>query len=165
MKKLTLALLATVALLTVGAATATADAKTSACTAGPTTYQGLRAKTWCGPATATVKVGGRTLQYRGGSCTRTPVAVELGIGTGIVDVKDPKALPRSFGISVGRVFGVGKAAGRDGIHQSVALVYVDGGKRFASLKAEVTLAGGRSRGTFTGRLLTGQAVSGSFRCS
>jgi hypothetical protein len=165
MKKLTLALLATVALLTVGAATSAAGAATSACTGGQTTYQGFRARTWCGPATAVVKVGGRTLQYRGGSCTRTPVALELGIGTGIVDAKDPKVLPRNFGISVGRIFGVGKAASRDGVFQSVALAYVDGGKRYASLKAEATLAGGRTRGTFTGRLLTGQPISGSFRCS
>lgn len=94
------------------------------------------------------------------------VAIELGIGTLILDSKDPRGgPPRSFGISVGRIFGVGKAAPRDGVYSSVTLAYVHNGKRFAASTAAATLQGGRTRGSFTGRLFTGEAISGTFRCS
>jgi hypothetical protein len=92
--------------------------------------------------------------------------VELGIGTLILDAKDPKGgLPRSFGVSVGRIFGIGKAAPKDGTYDSVMLAFVDRGKRYASMQAKAVLRGGRTRGSFTGRLLTGEPISGSFRCS
>jgi hypothetical protein len=165
MTKLILIVTATFALLTVGAATAKGGAWGVACKAGNTTYQGVRARTYCGSASAVVKIGGRTLKYRGGSCSRTPVAIELGIGTLIVDSKDSKALPRSFGISVGRIFGIGKAAARDGTYKDVMLVFVDNGTRYAVSKAEARLQGGRTRGSFTGRLFTGETISGTFRCS
>jgi hypothetical protein len=149
-----------------GAADAQGAASSSACTGGNTTYQGVRARAYCGPASATVTIGGRTLRYRGGSCIRNGVAVELGIGTVILDTKEPKGtLPRSFGISVGRIFGIGKAAPKDGTHPSLMLAFVDGGKRYASMQGKAVLAGGRTRGSFSGRLLTGQPISGSFRCS
>ena len=143
---------------------ASAPAASAACKPGNTTYQGLRARAYCGSASAIVKVAGRTLKYRGGSCTRNAVAVELGIGTLILDAKDPKVLPRSFGISVGRIFGIGKAAPKDGIYQSINIAYVDGGKRYASMQGKAVLAGGRTRGSFTGKLLTGESISGTFRC-
>jgi hypothetical protein len=158
-----LAALAGAALL--GAASAQGAASSSACAPGNTTYQGFGARTYCGSASATVKIGGRTLRYRGGSCIRNGVAVELGIGTLILDAKDPKVLPRSFGISVGRIFGIGKAAPKDGTYSSLMVAFVDGGKRYASAQGKAVLAGGRTRGSFTGRLLTGQPISGSFRCS
>jgi hypothetical protein len=163
MKKLILALTTALAVLTVGAATADSGASTLAC--GNTTYKGANARTYCGPASAVVKVGGRTLTYRGGSCMRNAVAIELGIGTVILDTKDPKPLPRSFGISVGRIFGLGKAAPRDGTYKSGMVAYVDAGKRYAAAGVKAVLSGGRTRGTFSGRLLTGQTVSGSFRCA
>ena len=164
MKKLILTITTAVVLLTVGAATAESGASSAAC--GNTTYQGLRARTYCGSASAVIKVGGRTLKYQGGSCMRNRLAIEFGIGTVILDAKDPKGpLPRSFGISVGRIFGIGKAAPKDGTYESVMLAFVDRGKRYASMKGKAVLSGGRTRGSFTGRLLTGQAISGSFRCS
>jgi hypothetical protein len=163
MKKLILAITTALAVLTVGAASADSGASNVAC--GNTTYKGARARTYCGPATATVKLGGRTLTYRGGSCMRNSVAIELGIGTVILDSKDPKPLPRSFGISVGRIFGIGKPAPKDGNYASVMIAYVDKGKRYASMQGKATLAGGRTRGSFTGKLITGEAVSGAFRCA
>lgn len=164
MKKLILTITAALALLTIGTATADSSASSVAC--GNTTYKGVRARTYCGPASATVKVGGRTLTYRGGSCIRNRVAVELGIGTMILDAKDPKGpLPRSFGISVGRIYGVGQPAPQDGTSRSGMLAYVDGGKRYAGAGLKAALSGSRTRGSFTRRLLTGQNVSGTFRCS
>lgn len=165
MRKLFLTITAAAALLTVGATMAAGPSSAADCKTRNTTYGGVRARAYCGPASAVVKIGDRTLRYRGGSCIRNRVAVELGIGTLILDAKDPKrTLPRSFGISVGRIFGIGKPAPRDGGYDSVILAYVDRGKRYASMQATAELSGGRTRGTFSGRLLTGQAVSGSFRC-
>ena len=165
MKNLVLILSAALGLLALGAATAQGGARAVACKSGNISYQGVRARTYCGTASAVVKVGGRTLKYRGGSCTRTAVATELGIGTLILDSKQPKTLPRSFGISVGRIFGVGKAAPRDGTYPSATLVFVDNGQQYASSTAAATLQGGRTRGSFTGRLFTGETFSGAFRCS
>lgn len=154
------------ALLAVGATAAAAKSSTAACASGNTTYGGVRARTYCGSASAVVKIGSRTLSYRGGSCMPNGVAIELGIGTVILDAKEPKGpLPRSFGISVGRIFGIGKPAPRDGTYSSVMIAFVDRGKRYASMQGKAVLGGGRSRGTFTGRLLTGEAISGSFRCA
>jgi hypothetical protein len=97
---------------------------------------------------------------------RTASALELNIGTAILAAKDPRgALPRHFGVSVGRIFGVGKAAPRDGTYSGGTLVLVDGGKRSAGFGTKVTLSGGRTRGTFSSRLLDGRTASGSFRCS
>jgi hypothetical protein len=166
MKTLILTITTAAALLALGAGTAAGDPSTAACTSGNTTYGGVRARVYCGRATATVKVGARTLSYRGGSCMRNRDAIELGIGTVILDAREPKGpLPRSFGISVGRIFGIGKAAPRDGTYTSLMLAFVDRGKRYASMQGKAVLGGGRSRGTFSGRLLTGEAVSGSFRCA
>jgi hypothetical protein len=164
MKNLAPAIISALALLAVGVSAADTGAASMTC--GNTTYKGVRARTYCGPATATVKVGGRTLTYRGGSCLRNGVAIELGIGTVILDPKDPKGpLPRSFGISVGRIFGIGRPAPRDGSYSSVMVTYVEGGKRYAGASGKAVLAGGRTRGSFTARLLTGQTVSGTFRCA
>src|SRR5688572_32005766 len=132
MKKIILTLAAVAALLTAGAATAEGSPASAACAAGNTTYQGFGARTYCGPASSIIKLGGRTLRYRGGSCVRNAAAIELGIGTLILDAKDPKVLPRSFGISVGRIFGIGKAAPKDGTYPSLMVAFVDGGKRYAS---------------------------------
>src|SRR5688572_15543366 len=97
---------AAVALLMIAAAGAQAGQAAATCKPGPTTYKGAGAKTFCGPASAVLKIGARTLTYSGGSCTRTSTAIELNIGTAILDAKDPKGpLPRHFGISVGRIFG------------------------------------------------------------
>jgi hypothetical protein len=165
MRRLFLTLIAAAALLTVGATTAAGPSSAADCETKNTTYGGVRARTYCGPARAVVKIGGRTLRYRGGSCMRNRVAVELGIGTLILDSREPnRPLPRSFGISVGRVFGIGQPARHDGSYDSVTLAFVDNGKRYASFEATAELSGGRTRGTFTGRLLTGKTISGSFRC-
>jgi hypothetical protein len=146
-----------------GAAATSANAA-QRCSSGPTTYQGVRAYTGCGPATAVVKLGGRTLRYRGGSCRRTVGAFELDMGTTILG-ETSKPLPRFFGVAIGRIFGVGRAAPRDGVYTGGMVVFVDGGKRYASLAAKVVLAGARTRGSFTARVLGGPPVSGSFTCS
>lgn len=165
MKKLGLILAALAVAVSVGAATADGSPADAGCTPGNTTYQGIRARVYCGSASAVVTVRGRTLRFRGGSCIRNAAAVELGIGTVILDSREPKTLPRSFGISVGRILGIGKTAPKDGTYKSVMIAYVDGGKRYAAMQGTATLSGGRSRGTFVGSLLTGEPLSATFRCA
>jgi hypothetical protein len=75
-----------------------------------------------------------------------------------------KPLPRYFGVVIGRLFGVGKAAPVDGTYGGNMLAFVDAGKRYASFDAQVVLAGSRTRGMFTAKLVGGGSVSGSFRC-
>jgi hypothetical protein len=147
------------------AAVASSDAiARGACTNGPTLYQGERAFTSCGgPATAVVKLGGRTLRYRGGTCRQTSTALELNMGTTIVG-QTTKPLPRYFGIAIGRLFGAGRPAPKDGSYRGGILAVVDDGKRYASFDTQVRLSGGRTRGSFTAKLLEGATVSGSFLC-
>jgi hypothetical protein len=169
MKTLLLTLSATLAIVTtaalLGAATASGGgASTAACKAGPTTYKGVPAYRECGPASAVVKMDGRTIRYRGGSCKPTPTALALNIGLHLPG-KEAKPLPRYFAVGVGRAYGFGKPARRDGTYGGATIAFVDGGKRYASMDSKVTLAGGRTRGSFTGTLFGGKAFSGTFRCS
>jgi hypothetical protein len=99
--------------MVLGTAAAQGGSSAAACTSGPTTYQGARGYVGCGPATALVKLGGRTLRYRGGTCRRTAQALELNIGTTVLE-DTSKPLPPYFGVAVGRIFGVGTPAPRDG---------------------------------------------------
>jgi len=136
----------------------------AACTSGQTTYGGARAFGYCGTASGAVTFGGRTLSYRGGSCRRTAVAVELNIGIAVLG-KTAKPLPRYLGVLIGRLYGVGAPATHDGTYREGTIAFVDGGKRYASMSSRVVLAGGRTRGTFTAELFGGKSVSGTFRCS
>jgi hypothetical protein len=86
------------------------------------------------------------------------------VGTTILD-ETTKTLPRYFGVNVGRLFGVGRPALRDGTYDGGILAVVDHGKRYASFETRVILSGGRSRGTFSARLVAGGTLSGSFLCS
>ena len=165
MKTLILALAITATLAGTGAAALMpAEGTAAAAACGNTSYQGVRARTYCGPAAAAVKLAGRSLTYRGGSCTRTSQAIELGIGTLILDSKEPKSLPRSFGISIGRIFGIGKPAAKDGTYDSATVALVEAGKRYAGT-GKATLTNSRSRGSFTVKLFGGETLTGTFRCA
>jgi hypothetical protein len=151
------------AALAVSTLGATADAATAACKAGRTSYQGLQAWRYCGPAKATVKVAGKTLRFSGGSCSRRPTSFEIAIGINIVEhTKKPR--PRFFTIYLGKYFGRGTAAAKDGTYKAVAAVYVSGG-RVNVFEPTVALKGNRTRGSFDGRLVDGTQVSGTFACS
>ncbi len=149
------------------AATAGAAPGREACTPGTRNVNGVLSRVFCGPAKATAKVGGKTLAFRNGVCERRAAYWDVNIG--IVTLgQTSKPKPDYFGITVGRFPGAGggvPAAGKDGVYKTgVVLALVSGGKGLAVVRATVTLQGGRTRGTFTGRTLTGALVSGSFRC-
>ncbi len=149
------------------AAGATGTPRAAACKAGMTTFAGANARTFCGPATATVKVAGKTLSFTGGSCERTATYLSLSIGT-VVLGQTTKKKPDFFGIDVGAVPGTGlKPARKDGRYTGAEIAVESGGKGYLLRgdTAHVTLSGGRTGGSFTATVLfdTGSG-SGTFHC-
>jgi hypothetical protein len=147
------------------AAGATAAPARGVCTAGVHSFGGVNARTFCGPATATLVVGGRALRFRGGSCERGPQYVAVNIGTVVLGTTT-KPKPDYFGLLVGKAPIVGGApAAHDGTFKAQAVSAHHGAKGYAITSALVTLAGRRTRGTFTGRVFGSNApVHGTFRC-
>ena len=146
------------------ASPATGGVAAASCSQGQTKYGGAAAYAYCGPARATLTLGGRTVTYRGGSCRRTPKSVELNIGIAVLGDTD-KSLPRHCGVIVGQLYGVGTPARRDGKYTDATIAFVEGGKRYAATSSSVVLSGSRTKGTFTATLFGGKAATGTFRCS
>ena len=92
---------------------------------------------------------GRTFTIRHGRCAKTPGSLTLDLGE-IVLGQTSKKKPDYVGLTVGReAVGTGPAAGKgDPLRAG----------------ATITLAHGRSRGTFAATSLDGGAVTGSFHC-
>ena len=124
------------------------------CTANVRTAGGVTYRTFCGPAHAIVHLGGRTLVFRGGSCDKT--AFTINIGT----ITLPPGKPRY------RYFGTTVFTNRDGTFKDQAVTWqLPNGQRNSLFHATVVLAGGRTRGTFTGSTLVGNVRGfGSFHC-
>ncbi len=76
----------------------------------------------------------------------------------------PSKRPDYFGITVGKTLGAGKAAGKDGTYTGAAVAIVTKNTTYAVTQSSVTLAGGRTKGTFSGTAIGGGKVSGSFAC-
>ena len=142
----TLVLLAVAGVALVAATHASARV---ACTPG--TKPGAR--TYCGPAKATLKVGGKKYLFRGGNCKISNGNWLLNIGT-ITLVGKPKY--RYLGITV--------FSRKPGKH-SAAVSYQLQGKTKSLRNAYVTLARGLKKGTYTGKVTPGGGkASGSFTC-
>jgi hypothetical protein len=138
-----------------------------ACTPGITSVGGVTARTFCGPAKATADVGGKTLVFKGGSCERTSKYLSLQIGT-VVLGQTKKKKPDYFGIDVGAYPGsTTKPAAKDGKYVGgvIAIEYQGKGYLLRGDTAKITLAGGRSRGSFTASILFGSgSAGGTFSC-
>jgi len=135
----------------------------AACNAGVHPFGKVQSRTFCGPASAKVKIGSKSVTVKGGECARTSASFALNIGT-IVLGSAPKR-PDYFGVTVLSAKG-GAPVDRDGTFTKnavVALVYKNAG--YAIINATVTLKSGRTKGTFSGQLLgKSTKVSGSFSC-
>jgi hypothetical protein len=153
MKRLLVAL-AIAAAFTVAASAFASPAHTS-CTPGMTKVGGTPARTFCGPAKATVHIGGTTVQLKGGQCETTSAGWSINIGTVVLGVTS-KAKPEYFGIS-------GKA--KAGTQSNAAVAITHAGKGYAVTGNKVTLKPGLKSGTFSGTAFgESSPITGSFTC-
>ena len=151
------ALVLVLAALAATAAVGSDSAASAACkpgirVVGKTTY-----RVFCGPASASVKVSGKTHSFRHGTCLRVGNKVfTLSIGTLTMSKGKPKY--SYLGATV-------PAAKKDGLYKRAVVTWAYGGKRYSLYNVNVQLAGKRTRGTFSGQIV-GRAgkVTGSFRC-
>jgi hypothetical protein len=129
----------------------------SECTAGPRTVGAATYRTFCGPAHATLHLGGRTYTFSGGSCDTTATAFTINIGTITLPPTKPKY--RWFGITV--------FTKHDGTSKNQAASWqFPNGKHGSLFHATVKLTNGRKQGTFSGTALAGGAKGfGTFSCS
>ena len=136
------------------AALGTSSAQSAAaCTAGVTKVGGAPARTFCGPATAKVKIGGTSVGYKQGVCSRSSFGFTINIGT--VVLGNAKKKPDYFGITVDA---------KAGTHTNSAVAVVHGNKSYAVL-GTVTLKAGLKSGTFSGKVFGSPAkITGSFHC-
>ena len=110
-------------------------------------------RTFCGPARATFKVGGKTIHFNeGGNCSTDSSTWTLNIGTIALKGKPKKAY---FGITV-----FSKKPGKHG----AAVTWQLHGQSHSLINAEVTLAKGLKKGTFTGTDPGVGKATGSFSC-
>lgn len=142
--------------------------------------QGVRVMTHCGPATAEVVVGGRTLEFEGGVCQRGDGFIAVNVGTQVFGQGRGQVEQRFFGLVAGDVSELGGGNGsatpvgravpltRDGIYEgNVLLTWVAGNSHGALAEgARITFAGQVTTGTFVGAGINGAEgkVSGSFDC-
>jgi hypothetical protein len=136
------------------AAFATSSAGSSAsCVAGVKKINGVPARTFCGPAKATVKLGATSVAYKQGACSKSVVGFTINIGT--VVLGNLKKKPEYFGITV-------KATA--GAHANSGVAVVHAGKSYAVL-GTVTLKPGLKSGTFSGKVFGSPTkIAGSFSC-
>jgi hypothetical protein len=149
--------------LTAAALAAQTAGASGGCHPGVHMVNGSEARTFCGPARATVHLPSRNVTLSGGSCERNSRNFTINIGT-IVLSSAAKRPPNYFGLAVGKPAG-SKAAGHDGTYtDDAAIAWVISNKHYAVLNSTVVLKHGRTRGSFSGTLLSGGPVSGTFQC-
>lgn len=144
--------------LCAAASAVAAPAATTACKPGVHTLGKATYRVFCGPASATVKMGGRTHSFRNGTCLKVGVTHVFAMSIGTLTISKGKPRYSYLGITV-------PAANHDGIYKHVAIAWSYGGKRYTLYNVTLRLAANRTRGTFSGRVV-GRAgkATGSFRC-
>lgn len=134
------------------AATASASGPGAALAAcGSAKVGGATVLTWCGPAKATVKLGGKTLRVPGGKCEVTAGKWTLNVGRFTVPPAKPKFT--YFG-AVGTKWKAGTYAKGEYLVsvQTPGKSYsVVGGPVWGTPFTNVTIAAGGKKGTFSGK--------------
>jgi hypothetical protein len=116
------------------------------------TLDGFEAWHMCGPATASVTLGGTTRQIASGSCTINAAGYAVAIGTQLYGSPDPSLEPDLLVILADPTTGSGSISG------------VVAHKHWL-LNGSVVYGAGKLNGTFAGTtLVPGTAVHGSFTC-
>ena len=153
--KRTIAALAAVsaALLSATVLASGAVAGATACIPGVKAINGVSARTFCGPAKATVKVNGKTISYTGGACSTNIGLFSVNIGT--VALGTLKHAPEYLGVTA-------KAKAGTQSRQTIAVVHAG---RTEAIIGTVTIKAGLKQGTFAGKVFgSPEAISGSFTC-
>lgn len=157
----------TAAVVTASAATAAlagaGPAVASTCHAGVHPYGGTEVRTYCGPARVSATIGRTTRTLSGGACNRTRQALKVNIGSELLG-STRKPAPNYFGLIVGKAGRNGTPATKDGTYSALAFTLYAGHHEYVVIQSRVKLTNNRTRGSFSGRLLSGQRFSGSFRC-
>jgi hypothetical protein len=162
-KRIALATALTSACCLAATASLSADAASTnapPCTPKITTIQGHRAAVNCGPATATLRIGGRTYTFRNGFCEQSKssgAAPELNLGTTVLGVKGNAGKPELSMLIDARLhskFGTGSVFGAD-----------YGGRSLLAGESLIKASGNLpSSGTFTSTVAFGGKFTGSWNC-
>ena len=148
---------ATTALVVAGAGTS-ASVGTASCTAGVTTVGGASARTFCGPAKASVTIGGKTLRFTNGTCEKLSGYYSVNIGSITLPPAKPKYM--YFGFTTTK-----KRGGTYKVYGDVTLGWQTPGKSYSLGKGSVRISSSMKGGTFSGTtLLNPQKTSGSWTC-
>jgi hypothetical protein len=120
---------------------------------GVKSYGKVRVVLYCGSAKATVHMQGKTVHFSDGLCFRVPGNFEVGIGK-YTSQGSPKF----------KAFLLNAPAFGDGTFRNQVIHFQLPGKDYLSAKNKVVIAGKRTRGTFSGKLMSGVLFNGSFTC-
>jgi hypothetical protein len=117
------------------------------------TVEGFEAQHFCGPATATITLGGASVQIASGSCTTLGTVFFVSIGTELFGSPAPAQEPDLLIVNVDSTSGTGSVSG------------VAGHKHWLLNSHPVAFGPGGHSGTFSGvTLVPGTSVNGSFIC-
>ena len=149
------AVIVAVALVAAGVGGGTGDARPGACTPGVRKLGKVTLQTYCGPASAVLRIRGRTLRFAGGSCDWTPRKVYVNVGT-----------QTSGGTPRHRFFTAYVEASKSGRYRGGLVSWQYARKSDSLLELTFRIGANRTRGTFVGRLAgpLGGRATGSFRC-
>lgn len=110
---------------------------------------------YCGPASATVKLGTRAVLFANGLCRQAAGVFTVNIGTSVPTLRSGK--PRYFGITT--------HSARAGKQRNAAIAFAFGGRSYAVADQVVVVAPRLRKGTFAGRIFGSAArVTGAFAC-
>jgi hypothetical protein len=148
-------LFAAAMLILVLAVTARSAPARTSCTPGAKTVAGRTVIFFCGPATATVRFGAKTIRYRNGECMKSGGTFTVNIGATI-----PGAAKQKY-----PYFGLTVEGTRPGKYTRQNLGFAHAGRVYAIGQHTIVLKPGLRSGTFTGKSFPGlRTVSGSFTC-
>ena len=152
-----LVLVALVALSASAAAGAGGKAA-AACKPGSHKVGKVTYRVFCGPASATVKLGGKTYSFRNGSCLRAGITRVFTMSIGSLRMSKGKPKYSYFAVTV-------PSANHDGVFRRAIVTWAIGGKRYSLSNVKLRLTNGQARGSFSGRAGGKRGtVTGSFRC-
>jgi hypothetical protein len=148
----------TVAAAAMAAATAPTRVAATAppCTPKITKIEGHTAAVNCGPATATLRIRGRTYTFHNGFCEQSKAAgsaLELTLGTTVIGASGNAGKP-DFDMTIGKNHFVAAVSSADYGGKDLL-----GGEGLINVRGKIP-----AKGTFTSRVTAGAKFTGSWNC-